>query len=44
MACKAVQGGFDFVLAEALRGKPGRIDAWLHAELGGGGTYMANAL
>jgi len=28
-----------FVLEEALRGKPGRIDALVHAELGGGPTW-----
>jgi peptidoglycan/xylan/chitin deacetylase (PgdA/CDA1 family) len=32
---------FDFVLEEAMRGKPGRIDALVHAELGGR-PYMAN--
>ena len=34
--------GFDFVHAEARRGWPGRIDALVHAELGGR-PYMAHA-
>jgi len=34
--------GFDFVYAEAKRGRPGRIDALVHAELGGR-PYMAHA-
>src|SRR5262249_41179799 len=34
--------GFDFVHAEARRGRPGRIDALVHAELGGR-PYMAHA-
>ena len=43
MAFQQFKDGFDFVLEEALRGKPGRIDALVHAELGGR-PYMANAL
>lgn len=34
--------GFDFVYAEAQRGRPGRIDALVHAELGGR-PYIAHA-
>lgn len=41
-AFQQFKDGFDFVLEEALRGKPGRIDALVHAELGGR-PYMANA-
>jgi peptidoglycan/xylan/chitin deacetylase (PgdA/CDA1 family) len=41
-AVRAFQDGFDFVYEEALRGKPGRIDALVHAELGGR-PYMAHA-
>ena len=41
MAFQQFKDGFDFVLEEALRGKPGRIDALVHAELGGR-PYMAN--
>src|SRR5690348_13738046 len=40
-AFQAFKDGFDFVYEEALRGKPGRIDALVHAELGGR-PYMAN--
>src|ERR1700758_1517982 len=42
MAFQAFKDGFDFVRDEALRGKPGRIDALVHAELGGR-PYMAHA-
>jgi peptidoglycan/xylan/chitin deacetylase (PgdA/CDA1 family) len=42
MAFDGFKDGFDFVHAEALRGKPGRIDALVHAELGGR-PYMAHA-
>jgi hypothetical protein len=42
MAFQAFKDGFDFVLEEALRGKPGRVDALVHAELGGR-PYMAHA-
>jgi peptidoglycan/xylan/chitin deacetylase (PgdA/CDA1 family) len=42
MAFQGFKDGFDFVLEEALRGKPGRIDALVHAELGGR-PYMAHA-
>jgi peptidoglycan/xylan/chitin deacetylase (PgdA/CDA1 family) len=42
MAFQQFKDGFDFVLEEAMRGKPGRIDALVHAELGGR-PYMANA-
>ena len=41
-AVQAFKDGFDFVYEEALRGKPGRIDALVHAELGGR-PYMAHA-
>ena len=41
MAFQQFKDGFDFVLEEARRGKPGRIDALVHAELGGR-PYMAN--
>jgi peptidoglycan/xylan/chitin deacetylase (PgdA/CDA1 family) len=40
-AFNAFKDAFDFVYEEALRGKPGRIDALVHAELGGR-PYMAN--
>jgi peptidoglycan/xylan/chitin deacetylase (PgdA/CDA1 family) len=40
-AFRAFKDGFDFVYEEALRGKLGRIDALVHAELGGR-PYMAN--
>jgi peptidoglycan/xylan/chitin deacetylase (PgdA/CDA1 family) len=42
MALEGFVDGFDFVYEEALRGKPGRIDALVHAELGGR-PYMAHA-
>ena len=42
MAFQQFKDGFDFVLEEAKRGKPGRIDALVHAELGGR-PYMAYA-
>ena len=42
MAFQGFKDGFDFVLEEALRGKPGRVDALVHAELGGR-PYMAHA-
>jgi hypothetical protein len=42
MAFHAFKDGFDFVREEALRGKSGRIDALVHAELGGR-PYMAHA-
>jgi hypothetical protein len=42
MAFHAFKDGFDFVREEALRGKPGRIDALVYAELGGR-PYMAHA-
>jgi hypothetical protein len=35
MAFQQFKDSFDFVLEEARRGKPGRIDALVHAELGG---------
>jgi peptidoglycan/xylan/chitin deacetylase (PgdA/CDA1 family) len=41
-AVEAFTDAFDFVYQEALRGKPGRIDALVHAELGGR-PYMAHA-
>jgi peptidoglycan/xylan/chitin deacetylase (PgdA/CDA1 family) len=41
-AVRAFCDGFDFVCEEAARGKPGRIDALVHAELGGR-PYMAHA-
>ena len=41
-AFDAFKYGFDFVYQEALRGRPGRIDALVHAELGGR-PYMAHA-
>jgi hypothetical protein len=34
-AFQAFKYGFDFVYEEAKRGRPGRIDALVHAELGG---------
>lgn len=40
-AFEGFRDSFDFVLEEALRGKPGRIDALVHAELGGR-PYMAH--
>jgi peptidoglycan/xylan/chitin deacetylase (PgdA/CDA1 family) len=42
MAVQGFKEGFDFVLEEAKRGRPGRIDALVHAELGGR-PYMAHA-
>ena len=42
MAFQAFKDGFDFIYQEALRGKSGRIDALVHAELGGR-PYMAGA-
>ena len=42
MAFQGFKDGFDFVYQEALRGKAGRIDALVHAELGGR-PYMAGA-
>ena len=42
MAFEGFKDGFDYVYEEALRGKPGRIDALVHAELGGR-PYMAHA-
>lgn len=42
MAAQGFVESFDFVYQEALRGKPGRIDATIHAELGGR-PYMAHA-
>lgn len=42
MAFEQFRESFDFVRAEAKRGKPGRIDALVHAELGGR-PYMAYA-
>ena len=42
MAFRQFKDGFDFVLEEARRGKPGRVDALVHAELGGR-PDMANA-
>ena len=42
MALQGFKDGFDFVRDEAARGKPGRIDALVHAELGGR-PYMAHA-
>jgi peptidoglycan/xylan/chitin deacetylase (PgdA/CDA1 family) len=42
MALQGFKDGFDFVYEEALRGKPGRIDALVHAELGGR-PYVAHA-
>lgn len=41
-AVRAFTDAFDFVYEEALRGKMGRIDALVHAELGGR-PYMAHA-
>ena len=41
-AFQQFKDGFDFVYEEAKRGRPGRIDALVHAELGGR-PYMANA-
>jgi len=41
-AFQAFKYSFDFVYQEALRGRPGRIDALVHAELGGR-PYMAHA-
>jgi peptidoglycan/xylan/chitin deacetylase (PgdA/CDA1 family) len=41
-AVRAFCDAFDFVVEEAHRGKPGRIDALVHAELGGR-PYMAHA-
>jgi peptidoglycan/xylan/chitin deacetylase (PgdA/CDA1 family) len=35
MAFEAFKEGFDFVYEEALRGRPGRIDATVHAEYAG---------
>jgi peptidoglycan/xylan/chitin deacetylase (PgdA/CDA1 family) len=40
-AFEGFRDSFDFVLEEAMRGKPGRIDALVHAELGGR-PYMAH--
>lgn len=42
MAYEGFKDGFDFVREEAVRGRPGRIDALVHAELGGR-PYMAHA-
>mgnify|MGYP003343786468 CR=1 FL=1 len=42
IAYRGFRDSFDFVLEEARRGKPGRIDALVHAELGGR-PYMAHA-
>ncbi len=42
MALEGFKDGFDFVVEEAARGRPGRIDALVHAELGGR-PYMAHA-
>ena len=42
MAVEGFKDSFDFVYEEALRGRPGRIDALVHAELGGR-PYMAHA-
>ena len=41
-AFQSFKYSFDFVYEEALRGRPGRIDALVHAELGGR-PYMAHA-
>jgi peptidoglycan/xylan/chitin deacetylase (PgdA/CDA1 family) len=41
-AFQAFKYSFDFVYEEAKRGRPGRIDALVHAELGGR-PYMAHA-
>jgi peptidoglycan/xylan/chitin deacetylase (PgdA/CDA1 family) len=41
-AFQAFKYSFDFVYEEAQRGRPGRIDALVHAELGGR-PYMAHA-
>jgi len=41
-AVEGFKDAFDFVYEEALRGRPGRIDALVHAELGGR-PYMAHA-
>ena len=41
-AFDAFKYGFDFVYQEAKRGRPGRIDALVHAELGGR-PYIAHA-
>jgi peptidoglycan/xylan/chitin deacetylase (PgdA/CDA1 family) len=41
-AFQAFKYSFDFVYQEAKRGRPGRIDALVHAELGGR-PYMAHA-
>jgi len=41
-AVRAFCDALDFVVEEAQRGKPGRIDALVHAELGGR-PYMAHA-
>jgi peptidoglycan/xylan/chitin deacetylase (PgdA/CDA1 family) len=35
IAFQGFKAAFDFVIQEALRGRPGRIDALVHAELGG---------
>lgn len=40
-AFEGFRDSFDFVVEEALRGRPGRIDALVHAELGGR-PYMAH--
>ena len=42
MAFEGFKDAFDYVLDEARRGKQGRIDALVHAELGGR-PYMAHA-
>jgi peptidoglycan/xylan/chitin deacetylase (PgdA/CDA1 family) len=42
MAFDAFKEGFDFVYEEALRGRPGRVDATVHAEYAGR-PYMAPA-
>jgi peptidoglycan/xylan/chitin deacetylase (PgdA/CDA1 family) len=42
MAVEGFKDAFDFVREEALQGRPGRIDALVHAELGGR-PYMAHA-
>jgi peptidoglycan/xylan/chitin deacetylase (PgdA/CDA1 family) len=42
MAVEGFKDAFDFVREEALAGRPGRIDALVHAELGGR-PYMAHA-
>lgn len=42
IALQGFKAAFDFVREEALRGRPGRIDALVHADLGGR-PYMAYA-